>query len=353
MNLMVNASELTFNEQIELSKLKYGSNYLVTTTIPVVVDEKIKLSPDVAIFSVRLFVQDKDAKEAFNHNAQLMTEFRNFLTELNVADGDLNTLSYRNGESWLDQPVITKEKEQYRSVLHVSVKFDTKQFFDVVSLLEKYHINLSHFEGSSNNYYSFTIEEISVSADLAKANVRETFVIIQKKLDEMGIKTIDISNYINETIQPAVKTEKIKQYYVDNQLRIKLYDFAKIGKVLAKAQSLGFIFNNDISYSVSEKYKEKITQQYQSEMLKKMLNQANIFLGNDHNSYILGNLISFYPSVNTMQPLSEPLVRMDEMRMEKSMMTIDESKIIQAPGELEITLSMSGVFEVLAQVYQP
>lgn len=358
---MTQAAEWTNKEIQEFNQLKYGPDYLVTTTLPVTISETVKLQPDMVTFSVKLLTESDEAKTAFESNAQKMTQFRQFLTELKIKDDQIKTLSYRNYEQLTEKKIPATDKTRYRSTLIVTSQFESKQFFDVVSILENYDVDVSNLKSSSTNTYIFTIAELNESDELAKSKVKERFAAISEKLRELGIKQIIIGDYKNDTIYAQDKIEHVKKYFVDNTLQIKLYDFDLIGKILMKLLDLDMTMNNDMVYSLSEAYKDKIIQQHQAIMFKKMLDQAETYLGNNQNGYLVGNLISFQPNLDnipaTLTPRAnyavnqEVLGAMDRMKMQKSV-ELDLNKIIQAPAEYDVILRMSGVFEVLKQRYK-
>jgi len=331
---------------LEFQKIKYGNNAIVIGDINTSITETIKLKPDTAEFSISYITEGDTPNDASNRNAADMKKLNDYLKQLGIKNDDLTTIAYQNYENEKQQPLVDKSK-RYNSKFTVNANITNDQFFNVIKLLDKNNIN-DIKQNPDEKFYIFTIEEDSDSADKAKQLTQQKYHLIINELNKLGISDISVAGYDNQVISP--KTEMVKKYYVQNTIQIKVNDFALMGKIIAKAQDLKMMVNNDMSYSVSEAEKNRVLALHEQAIYKKLAAKATRLLGQQYQLGVPTNLSSDENSnIYSIQPRNYAYTR-TMLNAGQAQNFVADKIDIQAPSEFSITLTMSGSFEVLKSV---
>lgn len=338
-------------QQLVLDQLKYGTNYISIGNISVHIIEKVKLSPDTAEFSITYLTEGSTPNEASNRNASNMKKLVEYLNELGITEKDLTTLSYQNYEKIQQQPIANVEGGLNKTTLTAHVSIEKNKFFDALKLLEDNGIyDLKHVS-SYDGIYQFKMTEIGNDADTTKKLAQDKFKTLESLLKKLNIQKLTIEEYRNDKIDPG--TETIKKYYVKNTVKIKVTHFDHLGKIIAQAQELKMTVNNDINYSVSNEAKNSIIQSYESGILAKLTAKAERLLGSNQSRYQLGVPMS----LNSGENDSSDSYRPRHYAYSESVVNAGQTQLfsadnveIQPPSEYELTLSMSGTFEIVKPV---
>lgn len=335
----------------ELNQLKYGPDYVTVGTINVGVTEKIILSPDTAEFSITYLTEGSTPNEASNRNAENMKKLNEFMRGLGITDKDLTTIAYRNYENVHRQRIQNLNASLHKTSFTVNVVMDQNRFLEVVALLEQNGISdlkLNEY----NNQYKFKISETGSDDKATKELAQSKFKRLEKGLKDLGVERLSIEEYRNDAVEPG--TEEVKKYYVQNAIKIKVTDFDHLGKIIAQAQELKMTVNNDISYSVSDEAKKRTLESHQSGLLNKLTAKGERLINTDSKLYRLGVPLTLNSNENDPSVFIRPGREMHPSALINAgqKQRFDARQVeIQPPSEYEMTLSISGTFEVVKPVY--
>ncbi|PHI29198.1 SIMPL domain-containing protein [Budvicia aquatica] len=333
-----------------LSQMKYGSDYVVVGSINTTISDVIKLSPDTVEFSITYISEGSTPNDASNRNSNNMKKLNTAMYALGITDQDLTTVAYQNYELTSQQEISNGSTEYHQSSITVSADITQDKVFNVIKSLETNNI-LNIEKNQYDKQYSFKIIEIGSNSETTAKLAKDKYQKIEKILSSLGVDPLTIQDYENSKTGP--KTEEIKKYYVNNTIKIKVTNFDNLGKIIAKAQELKMTVNNDMTYSVSDNARDKIIEDREKDLLNKLTAKTERLLGNSPNAdYQLG-----YPSTltsGTVNPVNPYIPRMESLSAvinSGQMQNVEASNInIQPPSEYEITLSISGTFDVIKPV---
>ncbi|WP_392551509.1 SIMPL domain-containing protein [Orbus wheelerorum] len=335
------------NNILELQRLKYGNDAIVIGNINTSISETIKIKPDTAEFSITFITEGTTPTIASNSNATGMKMLNEYLNKLGIKNDDLTTVAYQNYENEKQQPTADQAK-RYNSTFTVHANMTNDQFFNALKLLDKNNIN-DIKQNPESKFYIFNIEESSDSIDKAKQLTQQKYQRIINELNKLGISNISIAGYDSKAISD--KTELVKKYYVQNTIQIKVADFTLIGKIIAKAQELKMMVNNDMNYQVSDSEKNRVLAQYEQAIYNKLAAKATRLLGQQYQLGFPTNLNSDENS-NIYSVQARNYGYTQKMLSAQAQNFTEDSIDIQPPSEFSITLTMSGSFEVIKAIKQ-
>lgn len=350
---LANAQKQSDENQLLLQEYKYGKGFISVGNINLTVNDKFKVKPDVAEFTVTYKTEGNSYKEASDKNAVTMKEFNQFLLDSGLKKADLTTVSYRNLERQIEQPIKTKTV-QYQSSYVVQLYINQNLFFKVTEILDKngihnikqnnYDFNLK--QSGNISHYVFNLQEVESSREKAKQLVQQKYQNIVDELKKLGDNTITVSAYDNQENTQDTNAELVKKYYVLNTLALKVKNFDLIGKIMAKAQALNISVNNDLSYSVSDEVLENTLQQHEKMLYKKLEEKADRLLGN-HYQLGVANYLN-YTATDDFPIQKNPRLYAQSLVAQEA--SIDNKIDIQTPEDLELTLTMEGSFEIVRKI---
>lgn len=334
--------------QIDYEQLKYGNDRFAIGEINVSVTETITLKPDTATFSITYITEGDTPNDASNRNANNIKKLNDYLMELGINQDNLTTIGYQNYENEKEQPIDNAAK-RFSSTFTIHLNIDNEHFFDVVKVLDEHQISDIKLD-DSHQFYVFNIQEINESANQAKQRNQQKYQQIVKQLKQLGINEISVAGYDNQMV--SSENELVKKYYVQNTQLIKVNNFEQLGKIITKAQELKMMVNNDFNYSVSEKEKNRILEQYEQTMYDKLAAKATRLLGQHYQLGVPTSLASnqdnhFYSVQPRDYGYSRTMVNAGQSQMFEA-----QAVDIQSPSEFTITLTMSGIFEIVMNIYQ-
>lgn len=327
---------------IEWQQLKYGKDLIAVGNINVNIDEKVKFKPDIAEFTISYSSEANSFGEASNQNAAHMKKFNQFLVDSGIKQNDLTTISYRNYEREIDQPIDNQSK-LYRASYLIHLNIDQKQFFKAIELLDQHNIH-NVTQENDQKYYVFEIEQFANSREAAKQLVQQHYQSIANELNKLDKASIVVTAYDNQEASP--QTTKVKKYYVENTLQIKVKQFDLISKIMTEAQKMDIKVNDDLTYTISDEAIEQLLQQHEQMLYTKLADKAKRLLGKDYQLGVAKNLnYSRQSYVYETKP-----VLYARLSQASSDSYNDEMIDIKTPAESEATLSMGGSFEILRKV---
>lgn len=334
------------NTTIELSQLKYGRDFISVGNISASVNQKIKLSPDTAQFSITYISEGKTPNDASNRNAENMKKLNAYLHELGLSKNDLTTVAYQNYEQSSQQKIANSSSELNQSSITASADIGQDQVFSAIQLLETNNI-LNLEINQHTRLYNFKVTEVDNRSEVAMKRVKERYQKIEKLLNDMGVNKLTILNYENSKI--SAETEMVKRYYVTNTIKVKVVNFDNLGKIITKAQELKMNVNNDMEYSVSDEARNKAIRDNEETILKILMVKAQRLLSSSPNSdYQLGHPITLTSGAPTSISSYRPRSVMPSVTNSGQVQSFAASDIqIQPPSEYEITVSLSGTFDII------
>lgn len=327
--------------------LKYGSEKISIGTLSVSVAEVVKLKPNITKFSITYLTEGVTPNDASNKNVENMRKLKTFLSSLNIKDKDITTLSYNNYQNLVSRKVIDN-KALFETKLGVNFIIPKENFYTVINMLEKNGVN-NVIKNKNYQYYTFMISKINDNETKTKKETEEAFKEIEKSLKKLGAHEIEVAEY--ETKKITQENEDIQKYFVSNTIQVKTNNFNNIGKIISKAQELKMTINNDISYSISDEEKEKILSSVESMLLDKLIHKATTLLDKKYSLGVPKTL-----SYNKNDFVVQPRYYNYENKMVSNLgqaQAFDAQEVnINTPSEFEITLTMSGVFEVVQSIFK-
>lgn len=331
------------SSNIEWQQAKYGKEMIAVGNITTKVIDKVKFKPDIAEFTVTYTTEANNYRDAASQNAEKMKIFNQFLVDSGVNEKDLTTVSYRNYENEINQPIDSQSK-QYRSTYLIHLNIDQAQFFNTIELLDKHNIHDISQE-SNQAYYVFELEQLANSQEQAKQLIQQQYQIITDELKKLGNNSMTITAYGNQEISP--KTTIVKTYNVKNTLKIKVRNFDLISKIMTKAQEMNIIVNDDLNYDVSDEAIEQILQQHEQTLYNKLANKVGRLIGKQ---YKLGDAISlnYYQQNNSFS--NRPKLYAGAYKQYASESKRGEMVEIQTPEEFEMEIILDGSFEITRSI---
>lgn len=329
---------------LEWQQAKYGKEVIAVGNITTKVIDKVKFKPDIAEFTVTYTTEANNYRDAASQNAEKMKIFNQFLVDSGVNEKDLTTVSYRNYENEINQPIDSQSK-QYRSTYLIHLNIDQAQFFNTIELLDKHNIHDISQE-SNQAYYVFELEQLANSQEQAKQLIQQQYQIITDELKKLGNNSMTITSYGNQEISP--KTTIVKTYNVKNTLKVKVRNFDLISKIMTKAQEMNIIVNDDLNYDVSDEAIEQILQQHEQTLYNKLANKVGRLIGKQ---YKLGDAISlnYYQQNNSFR--NRPKLYAGAYKQYASESKRGEMVEIQTPEEFEMEIILDGSFEITRSIH--
>lgn len=348
------------NYQKEIKQ--YGTDKLVVGQLSnISVTEIIKTTPDIAEFSVTYLTSGSTAAESSDKNAKNMEKLKEYLKTLGIQKSDLETLNYRNYSSSESEIVqVGPKKEEYEVVQNVEVYMPVNLFYQVLDILEMYGIDtldtMNSNSGSDlSRLYVFKMIEKNNNKDEARRQMEMKFNTIKSKLEELGIKTPEITYYSNDK-KDFTKTEKKikKTYFVENTLKLKVRNFENLGKIISKSEELNMRISSEINYSLSDEKQDQVMKEKEKEIFEKLLSKVDRILNvskySSGDPVILSfneNGINFRPNNLNYSINSNYVNNFSVKSYDQNESNGTSEVVIQTPSEYEITLTLSGNFDIL------
>lgn len=346
-------SEGASNIQLKISQLKYGQDFVVVGNISVNVTDTVSLKPDTAEFSITYVTEGETPNDASNRNVNNMKALTTFMESLGVSKDNLTTVAYRNYQNTVTKTVKQDDSGLYETIISVNAVIDPSKFTEAVVLLEEKGINnieQQHYNGLGY-YYRFVIKETASDAETTKKMAQQKLKMLESEFKVKGIAPLTVANYINKAVGPTTKQEK--RYYVENTIRVKVTQFDNLGKIITKAQSLKMTVNNDMYYSVSEKAKSKVMDQLEAGLFEKLTRKGSRLLGTKN--YQLGTPTSLYTTQSGNGILPRPRGYDFNARVLNAgqAQNYDASSVeIQPPSEFDVSMTMTGNFDIIKPVFK-
>ena len=335
------------NTYLQLQELKYGKNLIPVGKVEAKISETVVLKPDTVQFSVTLLTDAATPNNASDLNVNIMKQFKDELLKLGLTEDNLETIGYQNNVRDINQE-NSQENSKYQANMNIVIKIDNNDsFVDLNKILDKYNINDIHQVKSDKvkNLYAFNIRETAQTLNNAKDNLYKKYSTITDELKKLQLTDFTITNSDTDKISPERIT--VKQYYVQHNLMVKTTKLDLIGKIIAKAQELKMVVNDDTYYTVSKEAVQKAVEEHEAILLAKLKNKVERLLAKQ---YLLGAPIQLDISGGEFDLHSEynPSQRYAKRLYADGNMRADVN--IYAPTEYKINLVLSGTFETLKPI---
>lgn len=337
---------------LNYNKLKYGSDLIMVGTVNASVSEKIKTKPDRVEFSISYITEGSSPSEASDKNATNMKSLTDYLQQLGIKQQDLTTISYKNYEQTAEKPLAKAQDKLYETAITVNVTINSESFYEVIAVLEKNGIGNLEKTQPTNTFYTFTILEKATDEKTAKQLAQEKYKKLVEQLKTKNVSQMSIEKYNNQQNEP--EKQEVKTYFVENTIKVRTHHFDLLGKIIAKAQQLKMSVNNDMVYSVSDETRNKLIAESESQLLSKLTEKAKLLLGNKEYQLGVPQNLQLMEEQSIIHPRqyaynSRMMVNSAPIAQEATGTSID----IQAPTDFDITVNLSGYFEILKPVHKP
>lgn len=337
---------------LDYNKLKYGPDLIMVGTVNASVSKKIKAKPDTVEFSISYITEGSSPSEASEKNATNMKSLTDYLQQLGIEQQNLTTISYKNYQQTEEKPLAKAQDKLYETAITVNATIDTKNFYEVIAVLEKNGIGNLEKTQPTNTFYTFTISEKATDEKTAKQLAQEKYQKLAEQLKTKNVSQISIEKYTNQQNEP--EKQEVKIYFVENTMKVRTQHFNLLGQVIAKAQQLKMSVNNDMVYSISNETRNKLIAQSESQLLSKLTDKAKLLLGNKEYQLGAPQNLQLNEDQHIIQPRqyaynSRMMVNSAPMSQEATGASIE----IQAPADFDITVNLSGDFEILKAVHKP
>lgn len=335
------------NTYLQLQELKYGKNLIPVGEVEAKISETVVLKPDTVQFSVTLLTDAASPNDASDRNVTTIKQFKDELVKLGLTEDNLETIGYQNNVREINQE-NSQENSKYQANMNIVIKIDNNDsFVDLNKILDKYDINDIHQVKSDKvkNLYAFNIRETAQTLNKAKDNLYKKYSTITDELKKLQLTDFTITNSDTDKISPERIT--VKQYYVRHNLMVKTTKLELIGKIIAKAQELKMVVNDDTHYSVSKEAVQKAIEEHEAILLAKLKNKVERLLAKQ---YLLGAPKQLNITGGEFDLESE---YRDARRYANRLYAdgyVKEDVNIYAPTDYRVKLVLSGTFETLKPI---